>query len=82
MTFLRGRPWLVPSLLAFFLGVMQLITASDDSNPTSKVVFGLIFIVLGGLMVVSAEYEHRKRQKAARRPAENAGTPRIPPAAG
>lgn len=79
MTFLRGRPWLVPGLLAIFLGVRELIAASDDSNPTLAVVSGLLAIVGGGLILFSGEHETRKRRNATPRPADPNTDPRIPP---
>lgn len=82
MTFLRGRPWLVPSLLVIFIGAMQLVTVSEASHPTIKVIAGLLVIIGGGLILVSGEYGHRKRQKAPPRPADVDPAPRIPPAAG
>ncbi len=51
MTFLRGRPWLVPCLVVIFLGGMQLVTPSDASHPTLAVVCGLIAVISGGLML-------------------------------
>ncbi len=59
MTFLRGRPWLVPSLLVIFIGAMQLVTVSEASHSTIKVVAGLLVIIGGGLILVSGEYGHR-----------------------
>ena len=81
VTFLRGRPWLVPCLLVIFIGVTQLFAAADASHPTFRVVAGLMVIAGGGVILFSAEYATRKRRNVTPGSADSNTDPRIPPAA-
>ena len=54
----------MPCLGIIFLGVMLLVSASDDSNPTVEVVLGLMAIAGGGVIFVAAEHLIRKRRNA------------------
>lgn len=82
MTFLRGRPWLVPCLLLIFIGGTQVVFPSNASHPTVAVVAGLIIVIAGGVMLISIEREHRKRHNTPPPPAAIDPASRIPPAAG
>lgn len=61
------------------IGVTQLFVASGSSNPTFRLVAGLLVIVGGGVVLFSAERETRNRRKATPRPAEPNVEPRVPP---
>ncbi|MGI8415961.1 MAG: hypothetical protein ACR2P2_07055 [Nakamurella sp.] len=79
MTFLRGRPWLVPCLLVIFIGGMLVVFPSNASHPTFAAIAGSLAVVGGGVMLFGIEYGHRKSQKAARRSVDGDTAPRIPP---
>ena len=78
MTFLQGRPWLLPCLLIVFLGGMQLTTASTDSNPTVQTWLGVLAVIAGVLMLAAAEHAHRKYLKSLPGSAEDNADPSRP----